>query len=276
MFIVITVFLIYFLINSRKSSEINIPIVPQENFSNQIPEKIIEPFLYFPLKGKSPFNNSQFQSAQINSIFDHDSSNFYRNNGRIVSFTGDLADSSNSGSENDELFAAGYTNKDGVNFDFGEKAYYRGANMYKHILYYDGHPGYDFESNNDNVYAPADGIVYIPEVDKINGNPKSFNTVVINHGNGYESWFLHFNKIFQTEGEIKLGDIIGVSGSRGTVAPHLHYELRYKGVPIDPYGWNPNENSEIKIDPYKKDDKFINDSYFKEGLNLWSGFPAVE
>ena len=64
------------------------------------------------------------------------------------------------------------------------------------------------------------------------------NVVVINHGYGYQTLYAHLSKVKVHEGEhVKRGQFIGKSGRSGLVSgPHLHYEIRYKGVrqnPID-------------------------------------------
>jgi len=35
------------------------------------------------------------------------------------------------------------------------------------------------------------------------------------------------------------GEILGLSGQSGTNGPHLHFEVRYKGVSVDPLGYLP-------------------------------------
>jgi murein DD-endopeptidase MepM/ murein hydrolase activator NlpD len=56
--------------------------------------------------------------------------------------------------------------------------------------------------------------------------------VMINHGFGYQTLYGHLSKILVREGHrVKRGDIIAKSGRSGLVSgPHLHYEVRYKGV----------------------------------------------
>jgi len=62
--------------------------------------------------------------------------------------------------------------------------------------------------------------------------------VAINHGFGYQSLYAHLSKVVVREGQrVKRGDLIAYSGRTGLVTgPHLHYEVRYKGVcrnPVD-------------------------------------------
>lgn len=60
--------------------------------------------------------------------------------------------------------------------------------------------------------------------------------VKISHGYGYETWYAHMNKIYVRPGEkIQKGHKIGEVGDTGlSTAPHLHYEVHYKGRPINP------------------------------------------
>jgi murein DD-endopeptidase MepM/ murein hydrolase activator NlpD len=65
--------------------------------------------------------------------------------------------------------------------------------------------------------------------------------VEVDHGDGYSSIYGHLNlKSVRSGQEIKVGDLIGKSGSTGNVrGPHLHFELRKGKVPTDPNGYYP-------------------------------------
>ncbi len=61
--------------------------------------------------------------------------------------------------------------------------------------------------------------------------------VEIQHPNEIISAYKHLSHIFKTAGtKVKAGDVIGIVGNTGelTTGPHLHFELWYKGNPIDP------------------------------------------
>lgn len=62
------------------------------------------------------------------------------------------------------------------------------------------------------------------------------NMVEIDHGNGITSRYAHLSRIDVTEGEmVARGDSIGAAGSTGrSTGPHLHYEVRRNGKPLDP------------------------------------------
>ena len=60
--------------------------------------------------------------------------------------------------------------------------------------------------------------------------------MVIDHGYGYETSYSHLSQTNVRKGQqVKRGDIIARSGDTGlSLAPHLHYEVRYNGMRIDP------------------------------------------
>ncbi|MBQ6310420.1 MAG: peptidoglycan DD-metalloendopeptidase family protein [Bacteroidales bacterium] len=60
--------------------------------------------------------------------------------------------------------------------------------------------------------------------------------VVVRHDNGLETLYGHMSKILVEEGQhLKAGEPVGLGGSTGrSTGPHLHFELRYLGNPINP------------------------------------------
>lgn len=61
-------------------------------------------------------------------------------------------------------------------------------------------------------------------------------TVIINHGNGYETYYAHCSKLLVRAGEkVSKGDLIARVGSTGnSTGAHCHFEVRYNGVTKNP------------------------------------------
>jgi murein DD-endopeptidase MepM/ murein hydrolase activator NlpD len=64
------------------------------------------------------------------------------------------------------------------------------------------------------------------------------NYVVIDHRNGFQTLYGHLSRIFVNAGEsVGKGTLIGLMGSTGrSTGPHLHFEIRQRGVQINPFG----------------------------------------
>ena len=95
------------------------------------------------------------------------------------------------------------------------------------------HQGVDYTiPEGSSVFATADGVVR----DVATRNSTHGLTVVIDHGNGYETSYSHLLAVNVRRGqEVRRGDIIGLSGNTGlSIAPHLHYEVRHNGMRVDP------------------------------------------
>jgi murein DD-endopeptidase MepM/ murein hydrolase activator NlpD len=60
--------------------------------------------------------------------------------------------------------------------------------------------------------------------------------VVIDHGSSLATWYAHLSRFEVIAGEeIRRGQLIGYSGASGRVtAPHLHFEVRLGGSPVNP------------------------------------------
>ncbi len=97
----------------------------------------------------------------------------------------------------------------------------------------ESHQGVDYTlAEGSSIFATADGVV--KEIsDK---NSTRGKTVVIDHQNGYQTSYSHLLSVLVRKGQrVQRGDVIALSGNSGlSLAPHLHYEVRYKGLRVDP------------------------------------------
>ncbi|MBQ1981493.1 MAG: peptidoglycan DD-metalloendopeptidase family protein [Alistipes sp.] len=95
------------------------------------------------------------------------------------------------------------------------------------------HQGVDYTvAEGSSVFATADGVV-MEISDKSSTLGK---TIIIDHGNGYKTSYSHLLSVGVRRGQkVQRGDIIALSGNSGlSLAPHLHYEVRYNDLRIDP------------------------------------------
>jgi murein DD-endopeptidase MepM/ murein hydrolase activator NlpD len=94
------------------------------------------------------------------------------------------------------------------------------------------HPGIDFAGHRgDPVKCTASGRVVFA------GRAGGYgNCIKIMHPNNLETWYGHLSKINVKEGQrVTIGDVIGKVGSTGrSTGPHLHYEIRKNGHPVNP------------------------------------------
>jgi murein DD-endopeptidase MepM/ murein hydrolase activator NlpD len=65
------------------------------------------------------------------------------------------------------------------------------------------------------------------------------NLVVIDHRLGFQSWYAHLSRVSVPPGQrVSGGTRIGAVGSTGaSTGPHLHFEVRRNGTPVDPSGY---------------------------------------
>lgn len=98
------------------------------------------------------------------------------------------------------------------------------------------HNGMDLlGATGTEILSSASGVV--EEVSR--KGKKEGNTIVINHGNGYITKYMQIGDILVRQGQkVDQGDVIGRIGLSGmSFAPHLHYEILYKGKSMDPVNY---------------------------------------
>jgi murein DD-endopeptidase MepM/ murein hydrolase activator NlpD len=94
------------------------------------------------------------------------------------------------------------------------------------------HEGLDFTAESGTaIFAAAGGIVASAEQ-----TPDYGKIIKIDHGSGLETRYAHASKLFVKAGErVQKGQKIAEVGSTGrSTGPHLHYEIRLAGNPLDP------------------------------------------
>lgn len=85
------------------------------------------------------------------------------------------------------------------------------------------------------IRAVADGQV------NYTGSPLDYgNLLILEHGKGMRTVYAHNKTIVVQAGQtVSRGQIIATGGKTGTGLPILHFEVRQKGVPVDPLGFLP-------------------------------------
>jgi murein DD-endopeptidase MepM/ murein hydrolase activator NlpD len=95
------------------------------------------------------------------------------------------------------------------------------------------HTGLDIAGKRGDPITPfMDGkVIYAGEISWGYGKH-----IVIDHGDNVTSIYAHLDKIYVAPGqEVEPGDIIGTEGSTGwSTGPHLHFETRVFGIPVNP------------------------------------------
>jgi murein DD-endopeptidase MepM/ murein hydrolase activator NlpD len=95
------------------------------------------------------------------------------------------------------------------------------------------HTGVDLEAPMGTpIRAAGDGIVVHADWESGYGR-----LIIIDHGNGVQTYYGHLSSYAVVPGqEVRRGDVIARSGASGrATSPHLHYEVRLGGTPVNPY-----------------------------------------
>jgi murein DD-endopeptidase MepM/ murein hydrolase activator NlpD len=104
--------------------------------------------------------------------------------------------------------------------------------------YWYGHPGLDVAAVEGSAVTAADtGTVTFAA-----WSPYCYGyLIVLNHGNGYETFYAHLSGIYVSPGQVvNKGVTIGASGNTGcSSGPHLHFEIRFNRGRYDPLSYLP-------------------------------------
>ncbi len=116
-----------------------------------------------------------------------------------------------------------------VTAGFGQRRSYNGGPVSSY------HAGQDLGADAGvSVFAPMTATVVLAEPLQVRGN-----AVILDHGLGVFTGFWHLSEIDVTVGQVVgRGEVVGLVGSTGlSTGPHLHWEMRLLGVPVDPMQW---------------------------------------
>ncbi|MBV9769820.1 MAG: M23 family metallopeptidase [Bryobacterales bacterium] len=95
------------------------------------------------------------------------------------------------------------------------------------------HTGVDLEAAMGTpVRVAADGVVAYADWEGGYGR-----LIIVDHGSGVQTYYGHLSAFEVVPGqEVRRADVIARSGASGRVtSPHLHYEVRLGGTPVNPY-----------------------------------------
>ena len=97
------------------------------------------------------------------------------------------------------------------------------------------HSGVDISTGQSGsaFVAPADGVVILAAEAPF---MLEGNLLMIDHGNGLNSAFLHTSKLLVKAGDIvHRGQVVGLTGMTGrATGPHLHWSLKWREARLDP------------------------------------------
>lgn len=100
-----------------------------------------------------------------------------------------------------------------------------------------GHIGLDIAAAMwDPIVAVTDGMVVYAAWGGGYGN-----LVIVEHDDDWLSYYAHLDEIAVEVGQtVRQGELLGGAGTTGySTGPHLHFELRYQGRPVDPHVYLP-------------------------------------
>ena len=118
------------------------------------------------------------------------------------------------------------------------------------------HTGVDLKTKaNDEIRAAFDGEVVF------SGPYSGYgNLVRIRHDNGLETYYSHNSKnLVKTGEQVKAGQVIALTGQTGRAStPHLHFETRINGQPVNPNTYFDHATHSLRLDAFsKKKDGYV-------------------
>lgn len=133
--------------------------------------------------------------------------------------------------------------------DLRRIAGYFGMRIHPILKIYRMHEGMDFTAPiGTDVYATGDGVV--SDIKRSRARRGYGNLIEIDHGYGYKTIYAHLEEVKIRPGQrVKRGDVIALVGNTGlSTAPHLHYEIKKNGRPINPINYYFNDLTPEEFD----------------------------
>ncbi len=113
----------------------------------------------------------------------------------------------------------------------------KGKLLEKYSLKHNGNKGIDIAAKKGQTVRAASAGIVVYCGTGLRGYGK---LVIIKHSDDYLSAYAHNSKILVKEQQqVAVGEAIAVSGSSGTNQNKLHFEIRYKGKPVNPLKYLP-------------------------------------
>lgn len=200
-------------------------------------------FVFFPLAGFAQINESQVvdtvetdQGPVI--LYKNFSWEYLGDEPVMLSMEDDSSGLMSNGWNTEQIFAFNRMNADSIkdtvvtltSAEHGFHIPFQGRFL-RGFMY--THKGLDIRLNmGDTIVAAFDGVVRYAQY-----NRGGFGyLVIVRHYNGLETYYAHLSRLkVKINQVVKAGEIVGLGGSTGrSRGPHLHFEIRYKDVPIDP------------------------------------------
>jgi murein DD-endopeptidase MepM/ murein hydrolase activator NlpD len=96
----------------------------------------------------------------------------------------------------------------------------------------EAHPGIDIAVSVGSLVRASGGAV----VKQAGEDPEYGHFVLLDHSDEYQTMYGHLSRIIVTaNATVAPGEVIGLSGNSGrSTAPHLHFEIRQRGLSLDP------------------------------------------
>ena len=96
----------------------------------------------------------------------------------------------------------------------------------------EAHPGIDIAVSVGSLVRASGGAV----VEQAGEDPEYGHFVLLDHSDEYQTMYGHLSRILVTaNATVAPGEVIGLTGNSGrSTAPHLHFEIRQRGLSLDP------------------------------------------